>query len=345
MNNVVVSWVNGSSESFEKNIPLEWCGRRNLKLGSKNPLTVLFLDGFDRLNCEYTCSLRNIGYTLVDCGKVYSDLEVKYNVLSRFGDFEKKCFLRWLVIREVFGEDKVLHYDGDIVFNEIPEVLGEKIGDFAFVLQGCPAIVSTGKSDWLVEYKKNLDYFVKNIDAYSVSAWNERRGWEQSYLNKWSGSRFREVISSDQDFISHLIHTDRLPQTSPETVMSYAGDLVFFENLLEFDEFYPEMLPVKYERITSVDYFNGKKIAIWHMQSYFVKYLRCFLAMGFLNKHARCANFLKEKTFFYYVWVFLDSILLRRKQERLAIYDYFFEKKDFSGIFNDHSYWKKKIFI
>ena len=345
MNNVIVAWVNKDEISFEKNIPLRWCGQHNIKLGSKNPIFVLFCEGFKRLSDAYISQLRELGYSLINCEKQYKKYEKRFNVLSRFGDYEKKCFLRWLVIYEIYGNDPVIHYDGDIIFNEIPEILEKKIGNLTFVLQGCPAVVSTGKSEWLAEYSKNLLHFTKNIDRYSSIAWKERIGWEESYLIKWSGSRFREIISSDQDLISHLIHTDRLPQTQPKVIKEQTADLVLFEQLLEFDNFYQDILPIRYRREDGADFFNNKKVAIWHMQSFTIKYLTYFLARGFLNRYSRCKNYLQEKSVDYYVWVFYDQILFRNNYERLKIYQHFFEHTDFRNLFNSNTYWKKQIFI
>ena len=330
------------ADHFEINIPLKWVGKRNLKLGSRNDLHILFLDGYEKLDHNYTGDLKELGYTLIDCNKVYKAYEKEHPQLNRYRDFEKKCFLRWLVIADIFGHEPIMHYDADIVFNEIPENIEKQLGGLTFVLQGCPAFVSTGKSDWLAQYKKNLITFVKDISAYSAAAWKERPGWEKSYLDKWSGSRFKNIISHDQDFISHLIHTDQLPQESP-SVIRKKTDLILFENLLEFHDFYPDLLPVEYKRIDGVDYFNDRKVAFWHMQTDVNYYLKCILRRGFMNRVSKYKCHLKEKSIEHLLWNVYDRGF-RKEKNRLEVYKYYFELGDFSEVLNGKAYWKENVF-
>ncbi len=340
---VIVAWTKETATAFEKSIPLRWLGERNLNLGSKNKINLLFLSGLDRLGFDYRDELKHLGYTLIDCSKIYDDYSKQYCGLDRFGDYEKKCFLRWHVIADIFGHEPVIHYDGDLVFNEIPENIESQLAQFTLVLQGCPAFVSTGKSDWLDEYKKNFREFIKDIDAYSTNAWEERQGWELSSRTKWSGSRFREIISSDQDLISHLIHVDRLPQDKPRDVKSKT-DLVLFDNPLYFYVYCGELVPAQYNRGTGgVDYLNGRKIAFWHMQIDFCRYLRSIIRRGFLNKLSRCKNHLEQWSFEHSLWQVHDMIL-RRGMDRLQLYRHFFETTDFSCVFNDKTFWKPGVF-
>ncbi len=341
MNLVIVAWVNGSTVDFERHIPLLWSGVRNRRLGSENRLTVLFLDGLLSLEEQYRERLKVLGYTLVDGSANYRHYLDKFPQLARFGDYEQKCFLRWLVIRDFFGSDPVIHLDGDLVFNATPEQLARDFGAETFVLQGCPAFVSTGKSDWLDSYAGQLKTFADNIDDYSSVAWLERAGWEQSSREKWSGARFRKIISSDQDFISHLLHTDRLPQQRPESVRA-VSELVLFENPLYFFEYCSAILPVGYERIDGIDYFNGKKIAFWHMQSDFIRYLLVCAKRADLRIGGRHPNILNNVTVTSLLWrcyLRFNSFVLKR----IPVYQRYFEHGDFSGILNDTTFWKNDV--
>ncbi|GLI36592.1 hypothetical protein GHYDROH2_00930 [Geobacter hydrogenophilus] len=342
MSSVIAAWAKGDADDFERHVPLLWLGRRNRTLGSTNPIVVLLLEGIEKLGESYLSQLKSLGFDVIDGSASYQQYNSAFQQLDRFGDYEKKCFLRWLVIEDVFNGAPVIHYDGDIVFNELPEVIHDRLGDKTFVLHGCPAFVSISDTKWLAEYRANLMHFVADIEAYSSTAWKEREGWEISYSKKWAGCRFRTIISSDQDFISHLIHTDRLPQQLPIDVPSRA-DLVLFSDPLYFFGHFENMLPISYKRVDGVDYFNGVKVAFWHMQSDFVRYLRVFAGRGVLNNISRCPNHLEMKGPETYFWKIINKITFSRV-DRLQIYREFFESSDFSQLFLADVFWKPMVF-
>ena len=355
MKNIIVAWCRTNEKDFENFVPLRFVGKRNKKLGFSNDFNVLFLEGYDLLGQAYKNELKELGYILHDVSCLYSEVKKKYSQLDRFGDYEKKCFLRWLVIDKVFLGEEIIHYDGDIVFNENPEIIAKKIRGKTFVLQGCPAFTSIANQEWFEQYKKELDLFVKNVEKYSKAAWQERKGWEVTFKTRWAGSRFREIISSDQDFLSHLIHTGRIIQDSVEDVSLCLQDYIFFENPL-FIHMYDDNFSYKYYRKNDIDYFlckredaqdcfYHKRVLFWHMQSCFNFYLAKFilrksflkLPLGRLELHLQARGFedyinKKYNRFFGHT-------------ARLNVYRYFFKKSDFSGIFKDKTWWKKGIFF
>ena len=275
MRNLTVVYAKGNADLFERNIPLHFVGQRNAKLGFSNDIDILFLDGYDRLEERYRKSLQELGFNLYDVQKIYSDLREKYSLLNRFGDFIQKCFLRWLVIKEFFSGEKIVHYDADIVFNEDPSMLLSRMNGKTFVLQGCPALTCISDVDWFFHYEHNLNLFVNDIERYSKHAWIEREGWEQSEQHKWAGQRDKKIIESDQDLISHLIHTDRIPQNKPSEVLNCFSEYIMFENPLYIHAFSPwcKTIPFSYKRIDDIDYINEKRVAFWHMQNDFNNYL------------------------------------------------------------------------
>jgi len=340
---VIVVWTKTGVDGFEKNIPLLWSGRRNRKLGSKNKIDVLFLQGYESLNKSYLANLKSTGYSLFDVSKIYKARAKKYKNLNRFGDYEKKCFLRWLVIKKFYQKSPLIHFDADVVFNETPEALSKRLGKYTFVLQGCPAFVSIANYKWLDCYQNALNQFVKNIEKYSKIAWKQRKGWQKSFKKKWAGSRFRPVISSDQDLISHLIHTDQLPQDSPGIIKKAASDMILFENPLYFFELNKKGAPFVYRRKGLVDYLNNKKAAFWHMQTNFADYLKkiYLLKQRFLIP-GRIHNPLesKKKKIDNIIYSILYTTKIPQNFKRIHIYKYFFEEKDFSLVFNNKTFWK-----
>lgn len=342
MSNVIVVWANGGASDFERHMPLVWGAERNRKLGLGNNFKLIFLEGLTGLEPAYRDELSSLGYQLIDGSSSFKHCCRRFSQLAVFSDYERKCFLRWLVLKDLFGSSPIIHYDGDIVFNAPPDELADTLGEFTFVLQGCPAFVSTGRSVWLQEYENNLVRFTDDIQGYSAEAWRERAGWELSSMSKWSGARFRKVISSDQDLISHLIHSDRLPQSNPAEVKK-KSELVLFENPLEFFVYYPELPPVNYRRMAGVDFFCGRKVAFWHMQSDFVRYLVVNRLRGPLNKVSRCPNGVEQIGIEQFIWR-LYLRLTNKSLNRLEIYRHFFEYSDFSGVFDGRNFWKEHVF-
>jgi len=341
MSNVIVVWNKGSARDLEKHIPLIWGGERNRKLGSSNSFHLIFLEGLADLDPDYRAELTALGYLLIDGSGSYRLNSEKFHQLDAFGDYEKKCFLRWTVIQDIFGSSPVMHYDGDVVFNTLPEQLESDLGELTFVLQGCPAFVSTGQSGWLQEYIANLYRFAADVNRYSSQAWTERQGWEESCRTRWSGSRFRKLISSDQDLISHLIHTGRLPQSDPAEIKS-SCDAVFFENPLYFFVYAQEGLPVEYRRSAGIDFLGGKKVAFWHMQSDFIRYLTVSRLRSRFHLGGRCPVMQEEAGLEQLLWrTYLR--LVKNSVNRIDVYRHFFDVEDFSTVFTDTAFWKQGI--
>ncbi|QWV95082.1 hypothetical protein KP004_07860 [Geomonas oryzisoli] len=346
MRNVICCWNDRNPSHFESHVPLLFSGRRNLALGFSNEIDLLFLNGLDLLGERYKEQLEEVGYRLHDVSDLYAGTADRYAALCAFGGYEMKCFLRWPVIASYFRGDRIIHYDGDIVFNEDPAVIGVLLQGSTFVLQGCPAVTCISDLDWFSRYQEQLDLLVENPEGYSARAWKERDGWRVSETQKWAGQRSREVISSDQDLISHLIHTDRIPQDRPAQLAPLLGSYAVFENPLylhgcTFNDF-PD--PIGYERRSGIDYVGGKRVLTWHMQSDFNLYLSTFLFrkrfMPWVG--GRLANHLVEPTFPYR----LGSLFSRLcgGYTRLDVYRYFFERHDFGEVFADRTWWDRGAF-
>ena len=343
--NVTFGWINTTSRISENNIPTAWIGKRNLKLGSKNDIVIIVLEGFENYDKNYTNALENVGYTLINATDIFQFFSKKYSILSRFGEYEKKCFLRWLVLEHLYGDEPIIHYDGDIIFNETPENLQKRFERLTFVLQGCPAVVSLNTHEWYDRYCRKLDLFVNNIEKYSADAWERRIGWEDSWKNNWAGSRYRKIITSDQDLISHLIHVHDLPQECPANILKKNNDLIFFENPLYFFTHNMESIPFVYKRKGLIDYFNDHKVAFWHLQGYFKEYLeRAYFWNYLLKRKIRISNIL-ERTRQSRIQKFKDfclyhmSISFTYKYSRLTICQLFFDHYDMSQVFAPDCFW------
>ena len=349
MRNVICCWCDKNPDDFENHVPLYFAGKRNVRLGFRNSIDILFLDGYDLFSKAYKNKLREVGYELHDVKKIYFNLADKYSGLNVFKDYEKKCFLRWLVISSYFQGEPIIHYDGDIVFNEDPDVINRLLQGRTFVLQGCPALTCISDQAWFEHYQEQLDLYEEDIEGYSAKAWIERDGWEISDREKWAGQRFREIISSDQDFISHLIHTDRIVQDKPSALLSDLSAYMLFENPLYLPGYQPQCndLPLAYERRADIDYINGRRVLVWHMQGYFNQYLSKFI---FRRKYLRrglkrLSNHVEKKDLDYYMNDFFIRYFHGKNHLRLNVYKYFFEEHDFSEVLTDRTWWEEGAFV
>ncbi len=317
MRSVIVAFYDTSEKIFESQIPLLFVGKRNQNLGfySNNyccsKIDLLFLSGFKNYSSKYKNDLKSVGYVLHDVLSIYSELDARYSFLNKYSDYDKKCFLRWLVIKNYFPGEKIIHYDGDIIFNEDPEVIKNKVEGKTFVLQGCPAFTVISDLNWFEVYENQLNEM--NVDKFV----------------------------NDQDFISYLIQNKLLIQDDYKDVLS---DYVAFENPLWPKRNKDDQI-FKYKRTNGIDYFNDKKVLFWHMQTSFKFYLSRFIIRErflkfFNNKLSLDANEKSlQNSLINKIYNFLPSY-----SSRLFVYNYFFKKRDLSSVLNDKVWWQEGVF-
>lgn len=355
MKSVIVAYVKDNEINFESTIPLQFVGTRNLSLGFSNDIYILFSQGYELLSQRYRDSLKGLGFHVYNVADIYSKLDSQYQALNALSYYEKNTFLQWLIIYEFFKGDSIIHYDGDIVFNEDPAIIAQKVKGKTFILQGCPAFAPVSDRQWFEQYIAALKDFCQDISAYSKKAWQQRDGWDITFRTRWAGGFFRPLLRHDQDLMAHLIHTNQLKQDSVEDVTFCLKDYILSENPLFIHSFEHDF-PYSYKRENGVDYLSfdhpedesgpfKKKILLWHMQNCFNFYLAKyifrkrflpFMAFHRLQLHLRACG-----------WE--DAVNKRMNRflqhaTRLNVYRYFFDKHDFSGIMNDRIWWKKGIF-
>lgn len=349
----VSAWLGEGQDGslFERSIPLLFTADHLRRIGSREEFTVLFLDGFERLPGSYVRDLAARGFDVVDASAQLRKAAAAYPGLQRFRTYERLCFLRWLVLDEVAaGSDQPIHLDGDVVFGATPERVAESLAGRTLVLQGCPGLTAVGDRAWFGIYEEELDRFCRDVDGYSKAAWAAREGWEVSHQERWAGSRFREVISSDQDLISHLIHTGRLPQADPHEIAEESG-MYWADNPLYMQSHARLQLGrrsgVTFACREGRCYLDSREIAVWHFQSDFVRYVSRVFALRRLGWPGRVPNDLESPR----LARVLPPIRRRRWQlDRLAVYESLRELNDGLGerslcdVFNARTYWVPEFF-
>lgn len=354
MKNTMLLYCKESEEKLERAIPLKFVGQRNKKLGFSNDFHILVMDGFNKMSDAYKGELKDLGFHLHDVSAMYKSIEKEFLSLGDYSFYALNTFLRWLVIDEFFKGEPTAYYDGDIVFNVDPAEIAKKVEGLTFVLQGCPAFTVISDWSWFKQYKQELVEFLKDRDGYQKKAWQERSDWEVTFATKWAGSRAQEKFVHDQDFISHLIHTKKLVQDPIEKVMRALSDYVVFQNPLLIHSYNTD-IPYTYSRENGIDYLSyarsdlpdvtyKKPVLFWHMQNCFNFYMSKYIF------RKRVAPFLPlgrvEFDFGHTVEDKVNKFARRfsHHTERRAVYEYFFEKHDFSGVFNNAKWWKQGVF-
>jgi hypothetical protein len=160
-------------------------------------------------------------------------------------------------------------------------------------LQGVPAFVVLTDFRWFESYRRELCAFNASPESYSAQAWAERDGAEKSFHTKWAGARDRPNVGSDQDLISHLIHTERLPQSSPLEFVPRLHYL-YAQNPLYLNSFAQPPLErtwkLDFQVRANTAYLESLPIAIWHMQTDFSDYVRLVAAFKRMHLPIRVPN-------------------------------------------------------
>ena len=122
-------------------------------------------------------------------------------------------------------------------------------------------------------------------------------------------------------------------------------DLILFSNPLYFFTHNINLDPFSYIRYHSIDFFNDRKVAFWHMQGAFVAYLRvAFIIKYLLKLPIKVTNSLEWENITTIQHIFNMSHYKMRSSlhlvlDRLSICKFFFERCDFSKIFKNGSFW------
>ena len=352
------AWLKAETDDlrFESQVPLLFCAKSLRARGSESKIRVLLLSGMENLSAEYKAEASGLGLTFTDVEHLYREAKAGFTNLQRFNDYEVHCFLRWIVLKRYLSAEgcsrQVIHFDGDVMFGATLEEIAEDFKGRTFVLQGCPAVTSITDYGWLAEYETELELFCSDIDGYSARAWSQREGYEISAQEKWSGyCWFRPIISSDQDLISYLIHTDALTQDKPWDMVPLFS-LYYMQNPMWINYHDGGQLTkpngLNFTSVGKNCYLDGKKVALWHFQSDFADYVNYALFSCKLSRALRAPNPVTHPS----AKILLKIVRRLRPFSRLTLYGEFKEFNPepaaaqfrLTDILNKHVHWDKSVF-
>jgi hypothetical protein len=338
-------WNKSGDSAFEKHTPLAFNANRNRRLGSKVDFDVLFLEGLNLLSEGYREGLSRLGYHLHDMESLYRRLSDGYQPLAQFGDYEQKCFIRWLVIQHFCGNEPFVHYDADIVFNATPEEIEADFSGLTFILQGCPAYTRVDDPRWLEIYRVELDRLAADVEAYSGDAWRERPVFASTFKERNGALWNRRLLSSDQDLLQFLTLSGRLPQADAVTVGGRCSTALFQNPLVIGSDIRSSLpLPLRYERRDGIDYICSRKVAFWHMQSNFCDYLGYATFRRSLGDHGRIPWVPSEQPLSY-LWYRAIKRFSSAYGRGQLMRRYFGDCSDDLGfLLNNKTFWQDGIF-
>lgn len=337
-------WSKSSESIFDCHVPLAFNGERNSRLGSQTVFDVLFLEGFKLLSGGYRDKLSGLGYRLHDAEDSYLQLKHDYAPLARFGDYEQKCFLRWLAIRDFCGDGPFVHYDADVVFNATPEEIEADFSGLTFMLQGCPAYTRVDDPAWLECYADELGRFVGDMEAYSAAAWRQRPAFATTFRERNGALWDRQMLSSDQDLLQFLTLSGRIPQADAASVNGRCSTAIF-QNPLAIGSDIQIPLPLSYERRDGIDYVGGRKVAFWHMQGDFCNYLGYATFCRRFGDNHRIPRVGARKPLSYMAYRGLKRFSSGYSRAQLMRRYFGEDVVDLGFLLNDERFWESGVFI
>jgi hypothetical protein len=290
-----------SELSMRKSVPFEFLGESALKYGSKSPITIVMLEGYQYLSAGYIKELENLNFRVINYEEKFKKIVALFpNINKKYNIFERNCFLRWLVFKDLAEEDGIshfLHIDSDLVLYTPLEEIAEDTKNKTFMLQGCPAFLSVSERGWFDIYESELKKFEKNISEYSKTAASEKEATKEKSDEICNVSSWRNPIGSDQDLLEYLIASRKIPQNTSEEIFN--SNLFLIQNPLLIQYWAEKQGINREQKIIEKDgniYYGSKKIAFTHYQGTF-----CFYANIFSIAHYFFPwNMLGLENFLYY---------------------------------------------
>lgn len=159
MKSVMVAWLY-SADQFAQNTPLTEIAEHAALHGfNDEPIDVLVLHGHQFIPTEAVEALRDQGFRLRNVEAVFRTVAARYPSLrARYANVFFECFLRWIVIKEMFGTESVLAWDADIFLNERVSRLHKAYEGSTFT-SSSTCFVAISDPAWLTVYEQALAEF------------------------------------------------------------------------------------------------------------------------------------------------------------------------------------------
>ena len=231
-------------------------------------LHVVLVGHTDQLPHAFIAEMEE-SYTLHVATPLYEALCATYaKLVARMGGpymLFAFAFLRWLLIGQLFGQAPVLCYDGDILFN-VP--LGALAGAFSGKTRTATstAFAAISDADWFSGWARNLALLNDDPHAFQQRYRSSLPHGANSFEASPEEFFAKCLIEAGE------IPQDELGADFPFWIVPQPHLLPRLFNFVETDTM-SVPAPIDYARIWGADTFNGKPLAFWHMQKPFMSQL------------------------------------------------------------------------
>jgi hypothetical protein len=247
-----------------------------------NPITIIYMTGFQKISISYKKDLEDLGYNLIDATELSDALLVRYPKLKILDPYFRYTFLRWIVLKFLVDKNKITLpctcIGGDVFFMSEPSKIFNEIRAKTFVLQGCPDFLTINNNIWLDVYESEFNNFIQDSEYYHLRFQDSVNNLDDKFCND---SCYQFPLRHDQDFIEFMIAKNILPQSRTEEVLCLSN-YFWIQNPLfpnDWANFQIGSDSFISHKIGNKFLICNKEISILHLQNNFVDCLKSYLGL------------------------------------------------------------------
>ena len=326
------AWCLDNEIEFERNVPLLLLGDSLLKHKSTKRLSVLFLEGFDKLSQKYITELNSKNIDVIDYSREFNLIKNSYpNICNYYNHYERNCFLRWIAFEKYHKENSTQqfwHIDSDIILHMSLDELAHETTHLTFMTLGCPVFLTISETKWFDTYRSELLKIESDIVDYLNINKITRDQCKKNDYKKFNISLYREPIGSDQDLLEYLISSNKIIQNEYEAIIN--NNIYYIQNPLVFslmDKYLSNISTNVSVTLNNEDQilYRNKKIPFTHFQGTFCVYTaKTYLILRKLNIKSKAIHkmFLRYKFINKRFYPSLISRIILKMSKLLNINDY-----------------------
>jgi hypothetical protein len=225
-------------------------------------IQVLVIRGYDLVSDAQRQRLKELRYSLVDASGALAQVRRAHAFANderiwRGEAFHELCFLRWLVLETVFGDEPVLAMDADVVWRVDPHGLLDawrQGGSTLCFTSPCFAFVRD--RSWYEAYRSGL----------------ERLARDPAYGSDFAKDRFKGLYH-DQALVQHLVQAGEL-ENDTANLLGHGLSERYLMTVNPLGIAPPKgAAPYSFEQRPGAEIVDGRIVPYWHMQQRFARYL------------------------------------------------------------------------
>lgn len=269
------AWCLTTEDDFESKVPLLLLGQSITNFNSQYRLSVLFLEGFNKLSSNYKKQLFVRNIDVIDYSTQFSNIVSQYKKISEYySHYERNCLLRWVAFHEYLKKNKCnqfYHIDSDIILHTSLERLANEAAGLTFMTLGCPVFLTISDFNWFDIYIRELSVLNYDASKYLINNNITIEMCRENDRKKFNISLFRDPIGSDQDLLEYLISSNILIQSDYNLITN--REFYYVQNPLHFSQMSSYLKIAPGEIVTCDEHgslsYAGKLIPFTHFQGSF----------------------------------------------------------------------------